>query len=130
MAFSVQRLGTTQRGGALIRLTEQSAANAALNDSYTPGGVWRLVSASVAYSAVPVQAGASFTLVSGAGAAYNSQLYAGAANAQFTNWPNEASGFQADAKGPLYGGGDAISVSAPAGGAGITSAASIYIEVL
>ena len=130
MAFSVKRLGTTQNGGALLRVTDQSAANAALNETFNPGGNWRLVSASVAYSGVPTQAGVAFTLESGAGAAYNSQLYNGAANAQFTNWPDEASGFNASARGPLYGSDDGINVNAPAGGAAITAAVSLYIEVL
>ena len=130
MSFTAKALGITKHGGRLYRYTDQSGANAALNEAIAaPGANWRLVSVSAVYSAAPTQAGVAITTVAGAGAAWNTQLFKGAANAQYTNYPDQASGEHADAGGPLYGGDDAINVNAPAGGAGITVAVSIYIEV-
>ena len=130
MAFSAKALGITKHGGRLYRYTDQSGANAALNESINPPGAnWRLVSVSAVYSAVPVQAGVVVSTVAGAGAAFNTQLIKGAANAQYTNYPDQASGEHADAGGPLFGGDDAVNVNAPAGGGVITVAVSVYIEV-
>ena len=132
MSWTIKQLGITKHGGRLVRYTQQSGANAALNAAIpAPGANWRLVSASVAYSAAPTQTGVILSTVSGAGSAFDTQLQKGAANAQFTNFPDNATAdAAADAGSPLYGGDDALNVNAPAGGAAITSAASIYIEVL
>lgn len=130
MSWTVKALGATKDGGRLYRYTQQSAANALLDADIQPGSNFRVVSAAVAYSAVPTQAGVAVTLKSGAGAAYNTQLRKGSANAQFTTYPDESSGEQATGAGPLFGADDKLNVNAPAGGVGITAAASVYIEVL
>lgn len=128
MSLKVDHLGVTKHGGRLLRLTEQGAANVALNSAMAAlGANWRLISASVAYSAAPTQAGVVIKTASGAGAAYNTVLRQGSANAQYTNYPDESQG---DDRGLIFGADDGLSISAPAGGAAITAAVSIYVEVI
>ena len=101
-----------------IRDSDQGAANADLVLS-TPGGQLRWVrGVAVHYSAVPAQAGITVELLSGAGAAFNTVLYSGSANTQDSFFlPNHPILLLPD---------DQIQVTAPAGGAAITAAASIY----
>lgn len=76
----------------------------------------------VKYSAAPTQAGVTTELDSGIGSAYDTTLNTGTANAQNTVYiPGDA---------VKYGKDDSIRVTAPAGGAGITSSISIYTEGL
>lgn len=126
--MKVKQCGATRGGGRLVRYTEKGAANAALASAMpAPGANWRLAFLAVSYSAAPTQAGASVKLDAGEGADYDAELLAGSANAQHTIYPQASSGV--DPAGPIFGGDDGLSVSAPAGGAGITAAVSIYIEV-
>ena len=128
--WTIKALGVTKDGGRLYRYTQSKANNLALVDDIQPGSNFRVVSASIAYSAAPTQTGAQIVLESGAGAAFNTQLRIGAANAQYTNYPDESGGEQASGAGPLFGGDDKLQINAPAGGAAVSVAASIYIEVL
>jgi hypothetical protein len=109
-------------GGKYRRLTEASAANTALSVS-TPADVpVRLLFATVRYSAAPTQTGVTVDLDSGVAAAYDTTLFTGTANAQNTAYLPDGE-VRIDAT-------DAIKVTAPAGGAGITSQISLYVELL
>ena len=104
----------------IIRSTGTSTANAIGTASTTTGEVLELVMVTVAYSAAPTQAGVTTTLDSGAGAAYDTLLNTGTADARYTAFlPTAPIFIMAD---------DQIDVSAPAGGAGITSAIAIYTK--
>ncbi len=108
--------------GRLIRLSDASAADTALTVVADPpaGQEWEFLYAAVHYSAVPVQAGVSATLNSGKGAAYDTPLKAGSANAQDTVlWP--------DGPTPIFPD-DTLDVLAPAAGGAITSAVLIYMK--
>lgn len=109
-------------GGGNVRVTEASAANTALTLTALLGVSFRLIGVFVKYSAAPTQAGVSTVLDSGAGAAYDTTLNTGAANAQntFFNPTNDL----------IFAEDDAIAVTAPAGGAGITSQITILARKL
>lgn len=109
-------------GGRYRRYSEASAANTALSATTPTGVACRVLYATTAYSAAPTQAGVTFVLDSGVAAAYDATLSTGAANGQYTV-------FQPTAKLAL-GGTDAFVVTAPAGGAGITAAVVIVVELL
>lgn len=80
----------------------------------------KLLFAACSYSAAPTQAGVTFELDSGAGADFDSVLFTGAANALDTVYiPDHEIRIVP---------GDAIKVSAPAGGGGITANISIYLD--
>lgn len=129
MALTQTILGVTKNGGRLVRFTEQGSANADLTSAMSaPGANWKLILASVVYSDTPTQAGAVVTLDSGAGSAFDTPLRTGSANAQTTVYPDHSEG--AGTHGLVFGHDDGLAVTAPAGGAGITAAVSIYIEVL
>ena len=106
----------------LYLTTDTSAANTALAVTVPSGAARRLVMVAVKYSAAPTQAGVTTELDSGIGAAYDTTLNTGTANARSTVYiPGDA---------VKYGKDDSIVVTAPAGGAGITSSVSIYTEGL
>ncbi len=108
--------------GRLIRLTEESAANTALTVVADPpaGQEWEFLYAAVHYSAVPVQGGVTATLNSAKGAAFDTLMAAGAANAQDTLiWPGGPTPIFPD---------DTLDVLAPAAGGAITSAVSVYMR--
>lgn len=105
-------------GKKLHRHVETGSANTALTVTVPADVARRLVLVTVKYSAAPTQAGATTTLDSGAGAAYDAVLNTGAANAQTTVY--------LPAGDLLFGSDDAIVVVAPAGGAGITAAVAVY----
>lgn len=91
-------------------------------DTSVPEGVHRLLYVTCAYSAAPTQAGVTVTLDSNLGAAFDTTLTTGTANAQYTFYlPNGELLIMPD---------DAIVVSAPAGGAGITASIVIVTERL
>jgi hypothetical protein len=109
-------------GGKYLRLTEASGANTALS-VLTPADVpYRLCWVLVKYSAAPTQAGVTVELDAGAGAAFDGVLTTGSANAQTTVYLPDPKIVIAE--------NDIIKVTAPAGGAGITSQISIYVELL
>lgn len=84
------------------------------------GKKWRLVSVMTAYSGAPTQAGVTVTLNSGLGAAFDTVLHAGSANARYNTFI-PSSEF-------IFGPEDQIDVSAPAGGGSLTSSSVIYCE--
>lgn len=119
MAVATESVGGDRR---LRRHVETGAANTLL--AVTVGGHKgrRLVQVLVAYSAAPTQTGVVTKLDSGAGAGYDTELNVGAANARYTVY---------NPGGVLVlGGDDALTVTAPAGGAGITASVSVYTEEL
>lgn len=101
------------------RVVGTSAANTAQTVSSAPGTERTRVSLiTVAYSAAPTQAGVTVTVNSGAGAEYDCPIDTGAANARYYKFLPSADLFiNAD---------DVLDVTAPAGGAGITSSIAIY----
>lgn len=105
-------------GKKLERNVETGAANTALTVTILAAAARRLVMVTVKYSAAPTQAGVTTTLVSGAGAAYDTLLNTGSANAQNTVY--------LPAGDLLFGSDDGLSVVAPAGGVGITAAVAVY----
>lgn len=107
---------------AVERLTNQSAADTALSVSTPAGKRRRFLYATVKYSASPTQAGVTFELDSGKGAAWDVVLDTGSADAQTTVLVPNNQRFE-------LGEDDVIKVTAPAGGGVITSAISIYTEV-
>lgn len=103
----------------VIRTVATSGANA-IGAASSPaiGRDQLVVMITVQYSAAPTQAGVTTTLNNGAGAAYDAVLQTGSANARTTVYLPTA---------PLIiAPDDVIDVSAPAGGAGITSSIAIY----
>lgn len=109
-------------GRSLSRFSAASAANTALTASTDAVRARRLLSVTVKYSAAPTQTGATVTLNSGAGAAYDAVLNTGSANAETTVYVPDGV--------VIIATGDAIDVLAPAGGGVITSAVTIYTEDL
>lgn len=107
---------------ALVRTIGESGANAALAVSTPSGIVCRLLFVLVKYSLVPVQGGVTVTFNSGAGSAFDTLLATASANARNTVYiPDDEILMLED---------DVIDVLAPAGGGTITSAVSIYTEML
>lgn len=104
------------------RHVETGAANTSLTSSLALSFPSRVLFVTVAYSAAPTQAGVTTTLNSGAGAGYDSTLNTGSANARYTNYLPDAELILAED--------DALDVTAPAGGAGITASIAIYVERL
>lgn len=102
------------------RLSEASAADTAKSLSTPVGKVRRLIFASVRYSAAPTQAGVTFNLDSGAGAAYDAILSTGSANALTSVFIPPHDFIIADD--------DIIKVTAPGGGGVITSQIVIHTE--
>lgn len=104
------------------RTTGVSAANAALEVS-TPTGKnrRRVLYVTVAYSAEPTQGGVTIELDSGAGPGFDTLLGSGQANAQHTFWQPTDLLLLAD---------DALKVTAPAGGDGLTSSVAIISEAV
>lgn len=102
------------------RLSEASVANTIKSLSTPVGKPRRLVFATVKYSAAPTQAGVTFDLDSGAGAAYDANLSTGSANAQSSVFIPSDDLILCDD--------DIIKVTAPAGGAAITSQIVIQTE--
>lgn len=106
---------------AIERLTNQSAGDTAMSVSTPTGKMRRFLYATVKYSAAPTQAGVTFELDSGKGAAWDALLDTGSANAQTTVLVPNNQNF-------ILGDDDIIKVTAPGGGGVITSAISIYTE--
>ena len=106
---------------AVEKLTDVSGTNAILTLSTPTGKRRRYLHATVKYSAAPTQSGVTFEIDSGTGAAYDALLNTGTANAEHTvHFPSAQLELMDD---------DVIKVTAPAGGAGITSTISITTEI-
>lgn len=114
------RVGRTRDGRSIQRHVETGAANTLLTATKLFGAAARLISVHCKYSAVPVHAGVATALDSGAGAAYDVTLATSAANLQ-----NSSQLFNGAI---CFGDDDAIVVTAPAGGAGITASIAVYTE--
>lgn len=117
MALTTTRVAADRR---IDRHSDASTANAPLTVTVQGQAGRRLVQVLVKYSAAPTQAGVTTEMDSGAGAAYDTTLNTGAANAQSTVYNPGGT--------IIIGSDDAIRVTAPAGGAGITSQISVYTE--
>lgn len=79
---------------------------------------FKVLYATCKYTAVPVQAGVKTEVTSGAGAPYNTELEKATANAQSTVYFPDGELVLAD--------GDALTMTAPAGGAGKIASIAIY----
>lgn len=99
-----------------------SGANATQTVSPATGKLRRVLWVIVRYSAAPTHAGVTVTLNSGQGAAFDTFISAGSANAQHSSY--------VPVGGLILGPNDTIDVTAPAGGAAITSSVHIKEEVL
>ena len=100
--------------------TEQGTANTLLVSTIPAVvGPQRLSHVAVKYSAAPTHAGVTVELDSAAGAAFDVQIDASPANAQdYVFVP---------AHPIVFAEGDAIRVTAPAGGVAVTAAVSVYM---
>ena len=103
------------------RHSQASAANAAQTVTVT-GRRYRLMLVTCKYSAAPTQAGVTIGVDSGVAAAYDATFLTGSANAQTTVYvPPMDMVINAD---------DGWTITAPAGGVGITSQIVVYVEVM
>jgi len=121
MAIVKVSTGTKGRGN-LNKYTQASGANAAQTCSTDGGQVEKLLYVLTSYSATPTQTGVTITVNSNTDAAYDTLLNTASANVRY-NLYNPTDDI-------IIRKGDALDVTAPAGGAGITSAISIYTEAL
>jgi len=104
--------------GQLVIFSQTSAANTAQTCSTDAAQPYKLLHVVCNYSAAPTQAGVTTTLNCGLGAAFDTVLNTGTANAQATVYQPTRNVVLAKA--------DAIDVAAPAGGGVITSSVAIY----
>jgi hypothetical protein len=104
--------------GSLVTFSQTSGANAAQTCSTDSGQAYRILYATITYSASPTQTGVIVTLNSGIAAANDTALQTGSANVQNTHYQPTS---------PLIiNAADAIDVLAPAAGGAITSSVAIY----
>lgn len=124
MAMTQTKEGIVSIGsGSLHKFVETGTANSALAATTgVVGAPFRVLLVTVKYSAAPTQAGVTTTLNNGSGSAYDAVLNTGSANAQTTVYHPAAD--------LVLGNDDALLVDAPAGGAGVTAAVTIFIEKL
>jgi hypothetical protein len=108
---------------SLKRYSGKGSANTAYSLSTDVGKKAKLDHVIVSYSAAPTQAGVTIVLDSGLGADYDATLYTGSANARYTILP-------LDYKPVIIFENDVITVTAPAGGSGITATITIVVEEL
>lgn len=109
--------------GEINRDGASSSANTAQTLSKTtPGTDRRIVMVTVKYSAAPTHGGVTVTLNSGLSSLFDTTLFTGAANDQNNSW--------IPANDLILTAGDGLDVTAPAGGAGITSHIAIYTEIV
>lgn len=112
----------------LARYTGQSADNAAVTVTANPATRFRLLWYAFAYSGAPTHGGVTARFDSGDGAAFD-VTETGAANAQQALEGPGAAG-ASKMVGAIFRSADNFVVTAPAGGAGITSAVTIEVEIL
>lgn len=111
----------TDYGGRFRRYVETGGSNSILTMTVTPGVAFRVLDTVVSYSNTPTQAGVTVALDSGAGSGYDGTMNTGTANVRYTAYQPTRLSLAAD---------DAIVITAPAGGGGITCSASCYVELL
>lgn len=105
------------------RFTGVGADNAIGTVSTPVGKKYRLLFATAKYNTTPTQAGVTLTLDSGAGSTFDVVLNTGSANATTTVYiptPDTV----------IIMPDDVLTLSAPAGGSGKTSALALYVEEL
>ena len=120
MAKTVTKVGRTPNGNQVLRISDTSSANSALTVSVEGFHGRRLLHVTAKYSASPTQAGVTTELDSGAGSGFDATLNTGSANAQSTSWVPQT---------PVFiGSDDAIKVTEPAGGSGVTASVAVYVE--
>jgi hypothetical protein len=102
----------------------KGTANTELSVSTEIGSRYLVHQVVVSYSANPTQAGVTVNLDSGLGSDYDAVLMTGDANARYTIFPEKL------LKPFIVMEGDLLTITAPAGGAEITSAISILAEKL
>lgn len=115
--------GGVKDSGIIHRFSGTSTANQAdtLTSTVCPERAAQRISyVTCTYSAAPTQAGVTVEIDSGAGAGFDATLATGAANAQDTVYIPDSDIWIVP--------GDAIRVSAPAGGGGITANIVIVLE--
>lgn len=120
MAQATEFVGTLPAGTKMFRhkITGSANASTALTVAGLSGRSLLMVTA--VYSGSPTQAGVTTALDSGAGSAYDSTLNTGTANATTTNYLPTV---------PIpIGRDDAIVITAPSGGGGITASITAYTE--
>lgn len=104
----------------VTRYSDKSTANQPLVLTIPASAARHLSWVLVKYSAAPTQAGVTIAVDSGAGSDYDGTLVTGDANAQVTSYiPSPSLTFCDD---------DAIVITAPAGGGGITSTIAAVME--
>lgn len=104
-----------------VSTTGTSAANTAQTVSTPTAGPRKVLYVTVQYSAAPTHAGVTVVRNSAAGAGFDATLASSTANAQSVYWEPSTEGILLN--------GDALDVTAPAGGAGITSSIEIVSQV-
>ena len=109
---------------SLKTFSGKGEANTALSVSTEVGSRYLVHQVVVSYSANPTQTGVTINLDSGLGADYDAVLLTGDANARYSIFPEDL------IKPFIVMEGDVLTVTAPAGGAGTTSAISILAEKL
>lgn len=114
--------GRVVLGDDLARDTGQSTANGSLTVTQGTGFKRKLGQITVHYSSAVTQ-NVTITLISGVGSSWNTVLDTIVLNAG-------ADGVSTKVIGMLLGPDDAIQVSAPAGGVGVTSQVAIYSEII
>ena len=115
-------LNKNEAVGRLDRDSDVSGANAQVIVTTPVGAPRRLIGAFAVYSAAPTQTGVIIEIDSRLGAGGDFPLLTGTANARYTSYiPTDDLILPDD---------DAIRVTAPAGGVGITSTVYILTEVM
>jgi len=124
IAVSERRItGKSKAGGSVVRYYGTGTANQAdtLTSTAVASGKRQKISyITCAYSAAATQAGVAISVDSQLGADYDATLTTGTANARYTVYLPNADLWLDE--------GDAVLVSAPAGGAGVTAAIVIAVE--
>jgi hypothetical protein len=118
MSVTTKLVGAARFGYPVHRHVETGSANTELVVSVPMSYVGQVLSVMVAYSATPTQTGVVTSLDAGAGAAYDTTLDIGIANQRYTVYSPPAL--------LVLGPEDALLITAPAGGAGITASVSVY----
>lgn len=113
------------KSGQTLRYYGTGAANQA--DTMTSTAVaehksYKIAFVSCVYSAAPTQAGVTVTLDSGLGSGYDALLTTGSANALATVYVPDGD--------VILFPGDAVLVTSPAGGVGLTAAMTIVLEAM
>lgn len=122
MAITTTFVGTTKEGRRIFRHSQTGGANAINSVAVTGTPGRSVIQVTTVYSGAPTQAGVTVTLNSGAGAGFDSVLNTGSANATTTNYLPTVP--------PVVGSDDTVTVSAPAGGGGLTSSIAVYTQEL